>query len=261
MGHLRLGRLPKTRKWNQVVTLLDSAPGDVAGIARAVVESADSYLTDLNKDPSLGYCFWLLTRVTRAARESDFALRLQELGIHTRDDASVLSFISQLTDIVQSQIARNVQSGPIGELASLAMRRALTETIGEHNLSLFNSSVTDLQRACVAYSTRKQFGVLAKGFFGDFFARALRYFVAKELSNYVGFQHGLNSVEASNEFNHSLDLYTRQSARIIEDFAAGWYSKHNWESKGEISIEEAQGFVAVALRKFRMELKREHDSQ
>jgi hypothetical protein len=139
------------------------------------------------------------------------------------------------------------------------MRRALTETVGEQAPSLFGSPVDDLQRSLVAYSTRKNFGVLSKRFFGDFFARTLRYFVARELSNHVGFEHSLDSVLASNEFNRSLDLYTRQSAKIIEEFAGGWYSKHNWESKGEISLQEVQGFVAVALRKFRMEMKQEFD--
>jgi hypothetical protein len=41
----------------------------------------------------------------------------------------------------------------------------------------------------------------------------------------------------------------------METFAADWYSKHNWEAKGEISVVEAQGFVAVALRKLRSEFK------
>jgi hypothetical protein len=67
----------------------------------------------------------------------------------------------------------------------------------------------------------------------------------------------LADVGQSRQFSEALDLYARQSARIMEDFAAGWYSKHNWESKGQVSQEEARGFVTIALRKLRMELKRE----
>lgn len=258
MGHLRLGRLPKTQKWTQVVDLLDTAPTDVPGIARAVVEAADGQLRFLASDSSLAYCFWILTRVTWAARQPDFLVKLEQLGIFTSRDASVLTFIAQLTDIAQGQISRNPQSGPFGELASLAMSRALTETIGEHGTTLFGSSMEDLQRACASYSTRRRFGVLARQFFGDFFARMLRYFVAKELANHVGFEKGIRGIRESSEFVRSLDLHARQSARIVEEFASGWYSKHNWESKGEISLEDAQGFVAVALRKLRMEMKREN---
>jgi hypothetical protein len=53
----------------------------------------------------------------------------------------------------------------------------------------------------------------------------------------------------------ALDLYARQSSRIMEDFAAAWYSKRNWQANDRITEEEAQGFVAVALRKLRQELK------
>ena len=167
-----------------------------------------------------------------------------------------LSFISQVSDHVRSELARYPESGPFSELSSLALRRALSETVGQEGRSLFGSSLEDLQQAFRAYSTPRTFGTLARRFFGDFFARTLRFFVEKELANSVGSGHGLTSVEQSQEFTAALDLYTRQSAYIMEEFASGWYGKHNWEAKGQISPEEAQGFVAVALRKLRMELAR-----
>ena len=76
----------------------------------------------------------------------------------------------------------------------------------------------------------------------------------RELPNHVGVSAGLSGVAEGVEFKEALDLYARQSARILEEFAAGWYSKHNWESAGRISLDEARGFTAVALRKLRMEL-------
>jgi hypothetical protein len=57
-------------------------------------------------------------------------------------------------------------------------------------------------------------------------------------------------------FSEALDIYARQSARIIEEFASDWFSKHHWEARGEISRDEAQAFVAVALRKLHIELGR-----
>ena len=38
-------------------------------------------------------------------------------------------------------------------------------------------------------------------------------------------------------------------------FAEDWYGKHNWQSRGEISQQEARGFVAYALQKLRTQLK------
>lgn len=257
MGHLRLGRLPKTLRWRGVVALLDGPAIEAPAVARATAEAAEERLRGLAADPSLTYCFWLLTRITWASRSDDFAANLADLGVEVDPQASALTFISRLTDQARAEIGRFTESGPFGEIASLALRRALSETVGQHGPSLFDSSVDDLRQACRAYSTRTQFGMLARRFFGDFLSRTLRYFLDKEVSNHVGAGNGLADVGQSRQFSESLDLYARQSARILEDFAAGWYSKHNWESKGQVSREEARGFVTVALRKLRMELKRE----
>ncbi len=86
-------------------------------------------------------------------------------------------------------------------------------------------------------------------------SRTLRALIDRELANHVSATSDLSSVESSLEFMQALDTHAWQSARIVEEFAGGWYSKHNWESKGEISPDEAQRFVGYALRKLRAELK------
>jgi hypothetical protein len=255
MGHLRLGRLPKTRRWEEVVGLLDSSPHDVPTIAGAVVDAADRRLSALAADPSLTFCFWLLTRITWASRGEAFLTDLSQLGIQVSARDSALTFISQVTDSARAELSRHPESGPFAELASLALRRALSETVGQQGPSLFRSHVDDLQQACRTYSTASKFGVLARRFFADFLARTLRYFVDRELSNHVEPTARLSAVEQSLEFSEALDTYARQSARIVEDFAGGWYTKHNWEARGEVSRDEAQRFAAIALRKLRMELK------
>jgi hypothetical protein len=240
-----------------VVSLLEAPTVEASAVTRATVEAADHRLRALGNDPSVTHCFWLLTRIAWASRGADFAAGLADVGMVIRPESSALAFISQVAEHARKGTSQFTESGPFGELASLALRRALSDTVGQQGPSLFGSSLEDMQRAFRAYSTRTQFGVLARRFFGDFLARTLRYFVDKEVSNYVGPDHGLRDIGDSRQFSESLDLYARQSARIMEEFAAGWYSKHNWESRGQISHDEARGFVAVALRKLRMELKRE----
>ena len=256
MGHVRLGRLPKTLHWQGVVGLLDQSPDDVAGVARATVTAAEVRLRELSRDPSLVYCFWVLVRLTAAAREPHFADATAALGFPPSDGDSALTFIARVNERVRAELREYPESGPFSELASLALRNALSETVGQHGRSLFGSSLDDVQQAFRGHASATRFGDLAKRFFGDFLARTLRSFVDKELSNRVGPGHALADIEASRDFSDALDVYTRQSAQIIEQFAAGWYGKHNWETRGAISREEAQGFVAVALRKLRMELTR-----
>ncbi|MCX5999222.1 MAG: hypothetical protein NTU41_06410 [Chloroflexi bacterium] len=255
MGHLRLGRLPKTRRWIDVVGLLDASPEDTAGIAGAVVLAADGRLRDLASDPSLGYCFWLLTRVAWASRQSDFHERLSRLGINADANTPTLAFISRLTDRVNAEIGGNAQSGHFAELSSLALRRAISETVGQHAGSFFDTNVDTLQKAFQAHSTPPRFGALSTRFFADLFARTVRSLVDRELSHHVGSNKAYANATQSAAFMRALDLHARQSARIMETFAAEWYSKHNWETQGEISLAEAQGFVAIAVKKLRAEFK------
>ena len=259
MGHLRLGRLPKTRAWGEVVDLLETNVDNIPEVGRATLKAAEAQLKRLSADPVISYCFWILTRVTWFARGDDFAIRLTEIGVNPETASSAFTFISQLTDHVRTKAAEHPESGVFAEIASLALRQALAQTVAEHSRTLFGTNLEDIQRACRVYSTRNQFGVLVKYFFAHFLSRSLQYLLNKELSNHIGPEHALNDIESAKEFNDALVTYSRQSAKIVEDFAAGWYLKHNWESRGEIPEEDARRFVAMALRKLRMELQREED--
>jgi hypothetical protein len=256
MGHNRTGRLPKTRRWKQVVGLLALPSLDAAAVARASALAAEQRLRRLANDPTLVHCFWILTRLATAARQPDFVHALAEIGIETRLDEPILAFIARVSDQVRSEVAGHPESGHFATLASLALRRALSETIGQHGRSLFGSSVEDLQAALRHHAGDVRFGRMAKLFFGDFFAATLGSFVERELSNRTGVSPGLETIRDSQEFAEALDRYARESALIMEEFAGGWYGKHNWESRGQIDHQETAGFVGYALRKLRMELTR-----
>jgi hypothetical protein len=255
VGHIRLGRLPKTRRWREVVELLDASPALTGAIAACAAEAADKRLLVLGRDPSFSYCYWLLTRIAWASRSEGFVNELAELGIVVSPGVSTIAFISQVADRVRHQTAPATESGHFSELGSLALRRALAETVGEQGGSLFGSSLEDLQTAFRRFSTQSQFGTLSHRFFADLFSRTLRSLLARELSNHIGEGRPIANIDQGVEFSQALDTYARQAARIMKGFAEGWYSKQNWESKGQISRDDAQAFVAVAVRKLRMELK------
>ena len=103
MGHIRLGRLPKTFRWQGVLALLSQAPSDIPGIARATVAAAEGRFRELASDAMVGYSFWLLSRVTSAARGASFPDELASLGLHVRDGDSTLAFASLIADRVREE--------------------------------------------------------------------------------------------------------------------------------------------------------------
>lgn len=256
LGHIRLGYLPKTHSWQQLVSLLDDAtPETVPTVASATIRAAEAELRRLAREPMLGYCVWLLTRVAWASRSSDFVSAIRELGIDAGPNTTAVKFIGQLVDRARAEVGQQ-SSSALSDLSVLALRQALGETVGVQPSGLFGSSLSDVQQAFRRYSGDTQFGALTKTFFANFLSRTLSYFVDKELANHLGTGKALGSVSASDQFLQSLDVYTRQSALITERFASEWYSKHNWASSGEVTREEAHGFASYALQKLRSELKR-----
>jgi hypothetical protein len=80
MGHIRLGRLPRTRKWQQVVALLGSA-AEQAEIAAATLAASKRGLEGAAQDPALVQSFWLLTQLPLCARRPDFVDALKKVGV------------------------------------------------------------------------------------------------------------------------------------------------------------------------------------
>jgi len=119
MGHIRLGRLPATRKWQQVVALLsEGAPFEQ--IAAASAEAAESSLRHARDDPTLSGAYWLLTQIPLAARSGDFAAALRALGLQTSDTPTVLEVGAALAEAIDRQSSRAGGRTDLGELAQHA---------------------------------------------------------------------------------------------------------------------------------------------
>jgi hypothetical protein len=250
MGHIEWGRLPDYPAWNRVVDSLRLQQLNVADTARATTLAAEKRLIRLQGDPSLSYCIWLLLRLATAARTDDFREAVTHLGLEVSNDDTALSFIAQVADVARERLRHYPESGPFGEMAALALRRALSETVGSDGQSLFDSSVEDIARAFRRHSTGTQFGQLATRFFADFYARTLHFYIDRELANAVG-HAGLPSLGAMRAFDEALDRHARQSAVILDRFTAEWYLKKRWERQGAIGLDDAQAFATGAVRKLR----------
>lgn len=257
MGHIRLGRLAKTHSWNRLAALLDLSAPDVEEVATTTAEGARQRLLELRTDPVLGYALWLLARVTTAARSDDFVGEASHLGLQLASSDSTLGVIARINELIRHEVERHPESGPFGEIASLALRRALVETVGLEQPALFGSTMADLQRAMRKHTTDRAFGDLSRRFFGDYLARTLKFYVDKELPFHIGNDSGFANVHANSLFLDELDVYTRQSAKIVESFAADWLSKHAFLTEGYLGREQAQAFAAHAMTKLHAELDRE----
>ena len=79
MGHVRLGTLPMTRKWQRVVELISDG-GSVEEVARASAIAAEYDLKRAASDPVFLYVARLLVELPLAARGPDFEQAREEAG-------------------------------------------------------------------------------------------------------------------------------------------------------------------------------------
>ena len=260
MGHIRLGRLPKTRNWSQVFDLLDKKTSDVSDIATSILIAARKAFYHFESDPGLNYCYWLLTRVTWHARSESFEEKLiDNLGLDISDGKSSLDVVSKISEHAAEQIKAMGKPTIFTNIAQLSMRETLTQVIGKETNTLFGASPEDVHLAFRRLAARKQFGLLSRQFFANFLTRTVQFFVSKEISNHVGPGKKFLNIEEVRAFDKALDTYCYQSAKIVEQFAGGWYSKRNWQ--GDITKDDARKFVHVALKKISEELALEGEGQ
>ena len=70
MGHVRLGLLPRTRAWKEVVGLI-AAGADVSQIANATITAAEKAFSFVMKDVGYTEAVWLMTQMAIAAKKPD----------------------------------------------------------------------------------------------------------------------------------------------------------------------------------------------
>jgi hypothetical protein len=253
MGHIRLGRLPKSRDWDAVVALLDREPDEIPGVAaRVLAASADELQRD-STIRSASRAFLILLQIAQASDQGRVVDALRGMGLEVIPSSSVLSTIAGIGDRLRRETPAGSDDN-YADYASLALRRALLETAGVQGPSLFASTVSELEAGFARTRGGARFGLVTRRFFGDYLARALHGAVDRELSKHVGTDRSFANVAESRAFSEALDGYARETAVIVQRFATEWYAKHAWQQREELGPRDARAFTAVALKKLRSDL-------
>ncbi|MCK9502389.1 MAG: hypothetical protein M0Q52_11220 [Lascolabacillus sp.] len=253
MGHIRLGNLPRTQKWQQVVALIEGGAG-TAQIANATITAAEQGFKLAAADKGLVETIWLLTQLPLAARSDNFGQALQSAGLEVSDAPGLMEVVGAFSDAIDKKLTNNGGRTDLGEMAQMAASETITQIIGSRTQSLFGTNSDDVKNAFSKLATNRQFSIFARDFFARLTNRCLDYFVSKAVSHHVGEGKRFRTLAQQGEFTKALGTHSREASKIIEEFSGGWFSKTNWEKKG-ISRKDAAGFAHVAIKKIVAELK------
>ena len=116
MGHIRLGKLPRTKRWQQVVALLGS-DAELPEISAATLLASKRGLEDAAKDPALVQSFWLLTQLPLCARKPDFIDELKNIGVSVSNNPTLMDLIGGFSDAVDDHVYRTGHRTDVCEMA------------------------------------------------------------------------------------------------------------------------------------------------
>jgi hypothetical protein len=253
VGHIRLGALPRTRKWTQVVALIAAGAG-ANQVAQATLEAAEDGLKKAATDKGLLESFWLLTQIPFAARTPDFSNSLGQCGLDVPSSPGLVEITTAFVKAVDAVLPNNSGRTDIGEMAQMAAVETISQVIGQRTQSMFGVSSTEVQAAFAQLTTVKNFGSFARAFFGRFTNKCLDYHLSRTLFNHIGEGKRFPGLAQYSDFAEALGKHCHEAAKIVETYAGEWCSKMNW-LHGGISRKNTAGFVSYAVTKMIAELK------
>jgi len=258
MGHIRLGTLPRSKKWQQVVDELKIG-ADIGAIAGASAEAAESALSGASDDPILGDALWLLTQIPLAARGPDYARDLVALGLDLSGAPSLFDLTSAVSNAIDDKARTGGGRTDLGEMAQLALIESLTAAVAPQLPSLFGPTPEEVRNAVGRLAGGDRFAKLARDFFSRLTHRCLDYYLSRELANHVGEGARFADDGARARFDEALGVHCYETSRIVEAFSGGWYGKNVYQGDG-LTKDKVESFARYAFKKVRAELFRRRNA-
>ena len=254
MGHIKLGTLPRTRAWKEVVGLI-TAGADVSQIANATIRAADKAFSFVLSNEGFTEAVWLMTQLAIAAKKDNFNDHLQSVGINLPQDTSLPDVAAAVAEAMDRKLDSNGSRSDLGEMSQRALVGALVEHIAPKLPSLFTPETRDVQAALASLGKKREFGALSRTFFAKLTNESMNYFLSKTLATHLGEGQRFATMNEMGQFEKALTTHCKEASLIVEQFSADWFSKHKYEEGGDISRESSNGFASYALKKMKDELK------
>lgn len=255
MGHLRLGTLPQSKKWRDVVELLGSETA-LDEIAAAAARASDLDLSRAARDATFQNVVRLLTELPLRARSPDFHDYLHSIGLSEERSGSVPSLLAALD---RSLEAAREHGSDLGAMSRAALVESLSVQLRDRLPSLFDPTPQEVRTALAAFSSGKAFATLARDFFSRLTYRSLDYYLSRELAAHTGAGQRFASDADRTAFQQALATHVYEASRIVEDFAGGWYGKTVWQRQA-LDSDAVDKFASYAFKKLRSELGRRRAS-
>ena len=256
MGHERVGALPHTKRWRDVVGQMAESSGsreDVAAIANATLQNVRAQFRKIHSDDGVVAAFQFLVALTKSASYSEPGEASFSPRVDLEGNPSTLRLIAQLRSWVEAQGGSREYADIAAKASADAIFLWSAQQGMQGNLFTGPGDSRDIwQRA----DNGAGFCEVSRLFFSKFTERYLNYFLEREASASMASISERDRL-ASQLRDHvdGVSRFAFETSRITQSFAAGWFNNHARDRYP--TKDESQGFLSVAFGKMREELMRE----
>ena len=255
MGHSRIGTLPRTRWWDEVVDLI-AGDANVRQVADTTLWAAQKALATVVNDVGFREAMYLAVQLALAGREKDAAEHMAGVGVELGNRFSAVDVASALSAALDHQMAGRGNREDWGEMARETLVSAACDYLSSSGQSLFEATRSDLTANLSRLHREKEFGEFGKKFFGMLANKCLNYFLSKTLGTHVGAGRRFATMNELKHFKEAMTTHCHEAAEIVQKFSGQWLQKKLRENGGKVTREDAEKFGWNAIRKMRIEIAR-----
>ncbi|RCR67023.1 hypothetical protein [Larkinella punicea] len=254
MGHERIGHLPATKRWRNIVaelTEFSQKNNNVASIATQTTKNVAKQLEQMNQDKGVLASFSYLLTLLHASKQRDPQAFLQDNGITLSNSFSLLELARSIKQFNQA----NCESTEYATIAS----QALIDTVSswtkreQQQTTLFFGGQDDPFAPWRRAADAGGFSEISRIYFSNFIGRYLKYFLEREAS--ASFTNLFDRSDFNKRLDAHLDDISKsafETTKVTQQFAAGWYANNAAKKFPEVT--NIQGFVGYALKKLKNNL-------
>jgi hypothetical protein len=251
MGHLRLGHLPRTHRWKQVIGLIEDG-ADLPELADASFHASLTGLERVPSDPGFLTVLGVIIELAEASRETDLKPALLRAGIDSDAQQSPFGFLSSVSNVLSNHLGTVYPRSDVGKIALDTFIESLTKLVRGKSGSLFGAA--DDAKSLSAAFRGNEFKSLMHEFYSGFTSRYLSYYLSRELPHHVGGGKRFANLDEHTEFTRQFDLHCRQTVRIADEFTPGWVGKAIYED--DTGPDAIRRYAFVAFKKLASEFQR-----
>lgn len=252
MGHSLIGKLPRTKEWDEVSRMISDG-ADATQVADATLKAAELAMAWVQNDAGFREAIWMLTQLGVSATKEHPLAHLAQYGLVRQEANSVVDVVADLCNSFEQAMSESRERSDFGEVSRRALAGAITGYLNKRLGGLFEPSSQQIESVMKEMRKPAVFAQVYQSYVGGLTNKSLGYFLSRELAKHLG--HRFQTANQKRQFESAMRTLCHESSEIVKKYGAEWFAKHLKAEGGDISRQSAEGFGWYGMQKMRAELR------